>query len=206
MSMGISAVAWAGIAVASATAYSAYSANQNAAKANATQQQAMQQAKGIADQQAQTQTEQINRANAKSPDVGSKQSVFEQKLITRWLMTPEEIITADADERGLDPAPILKSIGHSIDKGESVALHEGDSLLIVRKLDENDAELHLFTSDKPMALVKAIMKFIEKLTQTHVQYFYGNADRDHIIEMLKMLGVKVEDSDKPGYNWKATLQ
>ena len=121
-------------------------------------------------------------------------------------MTPEEIITADADERGLDPAPILKSIGRSIDKGESVALHEGDSLLLVRKLDENDAELHLFTSDKPMALVKAIMKFIEKLTQTHVQYFYGNADRDHIIEMLKMLGVKVEDSDKPGYNWKATLQ
>ncbi len=71
MSMGISAVAWAGIAVASATAYSAYSASQNAAKANATQQQAMQQAKGIADQQATVQTEQINKANAKSPDVGA---------------------------------------------------------------------------------------------------------------------------------------
>ena len=71
MSMGISAVAWAGIAVASATAYSAYSASQNAAKANATQQQAMTQAKQIADQQATVQTEQINKANAKSPDVGA---------------------------------------------------------------------------------------------------------------------------------------
>jgi len=68
---GISGTTLALSAVAAATAYSAYSASQNAAKANATQQQAMQQAKGIADQQATVQTEQINRANAKSPDVGA---------------------------------------------------------------------------------------------------------------------------------------
>ena len=57
--------------MAVATAYSAYTANQNANKANAIQQQAMNQAKQIADQQATVQTEQINKANAKSPDVGS---------------------------------------------------------------------------------------------------------------------------------------
>jgi len=78
MSMSMTAVAWAGFAVAATTAYSAYSASQNAAKANATQQQAMQQAKGIADQQATVQTEQINKANAKSPDVGALLSANQQ--------------------------------------------------------------------------------------------------------------------------------
>jgi sensor histidine kinase regulating citrate/malate metabolism len=71
MSFGISATAWAGFAAASAVAYSAYSASQSAAKANETQQQAMQQAKTIADKQATMQTEQINKANAKSPDTGA---------------------------------------------------------------------------------------------------------------------------------------
>lgn len=121
-------------------------------------------------------------------------------------MTPAEIIQADAKERGLDPEPIIESIDKSIEKGESIAIQENDSVLLIRKIDENDAELHLFTSDKPMALVKAVMKFVERLTDLEVKYFYGNADREHIIEMLKMIGVKVEDSDKEGYNWKATLQ
>jgi len=67
MSFGITAVVLAG----SAIAYSAYTASQNAAKSQAMQSQAMQQAKVIADQQATTQTEQINRANAKSPDSGA---------------------------------------------------------------------------------------------------------------------------------------
>lgn len=78
MSFGISAVAWAGFAAASAVAYSAYSASQSAAKANETQQQAMQQAKTVADQQATMQTEQINRANAKSPDTGALLSANQQ--------------------------------------------------------------------------------------------------------------------------------
>jgi len=78
MSFGISAVAWAGFAAATAVTYSAYTASQSAAKANETQQQAMQQAKVIADQQATTQTEQINRANAKSPDTGALLSANQQ--------------------------------------------------------------------------------------------------------------------------------
>jgi hypothetical protein len=78
MSFGISAVAWAGFAAASAVAYSAYSSSQSAAKANDTQQQAMQQAKTIANQQATMQTEQINRANAKSPDTGALLSANQQ--------------------------------------------------------------------------------------------------------------------------------
>ncbi len=121
-------------------------------------------------------------------------------------MTPEEIIKSDADERGLDHEAILKSIGHSIDKGESVAFHEGKSVLLVKKIDEKDAELHLFTSDKPMALVKAVIRFIDRIRETNIEYVYGNADKDHIVEMLKMLGIKVEKTDKAPYNWKAKVE
>jgi hypothetical protein len=121
-------------------------------------------------------------------------------------MTPEEIIRADADERGLDADLIVKSIGHSINKGESVAFHDGNSVLLVRKIDDKDAELHLFTSDKPMALVKAVIRFIERIRETNLEYVYGKADKDHIIEMLKMLGIPVMDSDKGQYNWKAKVE
>ncbi len=121
-------------------------------------------------------------------------------------MTPEEIIRADADERELDHEPILKTISHWIDKGEAVAYHEGDSVLLVRKISEKNAELHLFTSDKPMALVKAVMRFIERIRETNLEYVYGKADKDHIIEMLKMLGIPVMDSDKEQYNWKAKVE
>lgn len=121
-------------------------------------------------------------------------------------MTPAEIIKSDADERELDHVPIVKSIGESIDRGESIALHENDSVLVVRKISEEDAELHLFTADKPLKLVKSVAAFIESLTESHIKYFYGKADKDHIIELLKILGVNVEDSDKEEYNWKATLK
>lgn len=120
-------------------------------------------------------------------------------------MTPEEIIKADADERKLDHEPIFSTIEHWIHTGQAVAFHENDSVLLVKKIGEKEAELHLFTSDKPMTLVKSLIRFIERIYDTDLDAVYGKADKDHIIEMLKMLGQPVEESDKEQYNWKVQL-
>ena len=50
------------------------------------------------------------------------------------------------------------------------------------------------------------MRFIERIRESNLEYVYGKADKDHIIEMLKMLGIPVMDSDKEQYNWKAKVE
>jgi hypothetical protein len=121
-------------------------------------------------------------------------------------MTPEEIIQFDAKDRELDHEPIIKTIRKWIADDEAFVLHENDSVLLAKMIDAKDVELHLFTADKPMTLVKSVIKFIERIRRTKIEYVYGKADEDHIIELLKMLGIPIMESDKEQYNWKAKVE
>ena len=119
-------------------------------------------------------------------------------------MKPTEIITADAKRNGVNPAPILNKLGRLLNNKEAIMLQSGNSVLIVQKIGKGIAELHLYTADNQMGLVRALREFIKKIRSSGLDAVYGNADNPQIIEMVKALGVNVIDSDLPGYNWKAT--
>lgn len=120
-------------------------------------------------------------------------------------MTSDEIIRKDAEEAGLDPNQVLQRIKQEAASGRSLLLREGETILVLRKLDNNSAELSLFTEDQKMALSRAIRAFIKKIKQSDISTVYGKASNPEIVGLLEILGVDVEDSDLPQYNWKATV-
>lgn len=118
-------------------------------------------------------------------------------------MKPTEIIKADAIKKGVNPAPILNKYARLLKNKDAILMQSGNTILYLRKIDKGLAELHLYTVDQPMALVRALREFIGKIRNSDLDAVYGNADNAQIIRVLKALGIEVVSSDLQGYNWKA---
>lgn len=120
-------------------------------------------------------------------------------------MHPVEIITKDLQKRGRDHDKYLKKIDKLLNDGKGFLLHENQSVLLGVYLDNNDVELHLLSHDSPLQLAHSLATFIDKIRKSHVRAVYGKADNEQVVKLLKRLGVDVEESDRKGYNWKATV-
>jgi hypothetical protein len=53
-----------------------------------------------------------------------------------------------------------------------------------------------------MMLSKSLLGFKKKLEESDIQTVYGKADNPQIVNLMKKLGFRVEDSDLSQYNWK----
>ena len=120
-------------------------------------------------------------------------------------MKPSEIITADAQERNLQPEIVLATVNRMLQMKNAVMLQKNDSVLLLEKIEPSIVALHLFSEDSPMTLVKSIKFFIEKIKQSEIQTVYGKADNEQIVQLLTSLGVPVQQSDRPNYNWMAMV-
>lgn len=120
-------------------------------------------------------------------------------------MTPTEIITADSEQRGLDARKVLNAIAGFVRAKMANLIQEDNTLLVLRLIDANNAELHLFTADTPMTMARALTKMIPVIKRTSLQAVYGKADNEQILELLRRLGVDVQESDRPEYNWMALV-
>lgn len=116
-------------------------------------------------------------------------------------MKPSEIITQNVKALGKDPAPVLKWLGNLVKSKRAIILQKGDSVLVLNRIAPGEAELHLFTTDKPMALMAALKEFVKKVFASGLERVYGKADNQQILDALRAVGVDVLDSDKPKYNW-----
>lgn len=120
-------------------------------------------------------------------------------------MHPVEIITKDLQNRGKDHNKYLHKIDKLLHGGKGFLLHENDSVLLGVYLDPQDVELHLLSHDSPLQLAHSLSAFIDKIRKSHIRAVYGKADNEQIVRFLKRLGVAVEPSDRPNYNWKAVV-
>jgi hypothetical protein len=120
-------------------------------------------------------------------------------------MTPTEIITADAEQRGLDARKVLNAIAGFVQSKMATLIQEDNTLLVLKLIEGNNAELHLFTADAPMTMARALAKIIPVIQRTSLNAVYGKADNDQIIQLLQRLGVDVQESDRPEYNWMAIV-
>jgi hypothetical protein len=121
-------------------------------------------------------------------------------------MTPSEIIQADAQTRGYDAQPVLGKIAKVVKSGAGILLQEGNSLLLMIAIPGNCSELHLYTADKsPLAIYKAVSVFVNKIRASDLNAVYGSGDVPELLQMLKKLGVDVQQSDRPGYKWMAPV-
>ena len=120
-------------------------------------------------------------------------------------MNADEIILQDAQSSGIDGQTLLQGIKQSLASGESMALRSGNSILILKRIGEGAAALHLFTADSGVGVARAVQDFIRKIRASDIHEVYGQADNPEILRLLQMMGVQVMESDVPEYNWKAEV-
>ncbi len=120
-------------------------------------------------------------------------------------MTPSEIITADAQQHGIDPQKVLAFVHDHIVKGHANLTQANNTLLFIIHLGQSAAEVHLYTVDNSVTVAKSIIHFIKILKQSPIKVLYGKADNPGIIVMMQKLGLDVQHSNMPQYNWMATL-
>lgn len=120
-------------------------------------------------------------------------------------MKPSEIITADANNRGVNPGVVLNSILKLLKNKTAIMLQRNNSVLVLEDIGKKSAALYLFTQDQPMTLAKSVKMFIETIKKSDLRAVYGKADNPQIIGLLQSLGVQVQQSDNPKYNWMALV-
>jgi len=120
-------------------------------------------------------------------------------------MTPSEIIAADARQHGVDPQKVLQFVGSKVKSKTGSLMSAGNSILFLVGIGDACAELHLYTQDSPAELMRNIPHFIEVIRNTELKRVYGKADNPSIVQMLSRLGVDVQESDRPQYNWMANV-
>lgn len=120
-------------------------------------------------------------------------------------MTPSEIIAADARHRNLEPHKVLSVVAQIVGKKVGTILQDGDTVVLLQLLDDSAAQVHLFTVDTPLRLAKALLRIYKTLLQSQLKTLYGKADNPEILDLLRQIGVKVQDSDRPEFNWMAPI-
>jgi hypothetical protein len=120
-------------------------------------------------------------------------------------MTPSEIIKKDAERMGYDADIVMRKIAKLVKSGAGLLLKEGDSLLLLIAIPDNNAELHLYTADSPLNLSRALKSFIEKIRASDLNAVYGSGEVPQLLKMLNKFGVETMKSDLPNYRWMAPV-
>lgn len=120
-------------------------------------------------------------------------------------MKPSEIIVADAVNRGVNREVVLRSVLKMLKDKTAIMLQKNNSVLILENIGNKSAALYLFTQDQPMTLARSVKSFIDTIKKSDLRAVYGKADNPQIIGLLQILGVPVQQSDNPKYNWMAMV-
>ena len=118
-------------------------------------------------------------------------------------MKPSEIIQKDAQNLGYDANIVLRKIAKIVKTGAGRLLQEGDTLLLLIKLPNNAAEVHLYTADSGLKLLGALKSLIKKVQSSNLSAIYSSFDAPEIINMLRQTGITVKASNLPNYKWMA---
>ena len=127
-------------------------------------------------------------------------------------MTPSEIITQEAQTIGGDADVLLRKIDKLVDSKAAILLQKNDTLLLLIAIAEGVAELHIFTADRPAKVIEAVKFFVEKIKDSDIKRVYGSgnmaqdAKLKKTLDVLDKLGVDVQKSNQPGYEWMATVE
>jgi hypothetical protein len=114
-------------------------------------------------------------------------------------MKPSEIIAADAQNRGNDPKKELAFVKKAVELG-GIFLREGETLLLLIPIGDNNAELHLYTQDSPLKLYKAMLGLWKKISASDLSKLYTDITNPQVVEMAKRTDWNVQPSDNPEYN------
>jgi hypothetical protein len=120
-------------------------------------------------------------------------------------MTPSEILTQDAQNQGEDPKKVLQSALAQVNSGHTIMMQENNSVLLITRLGDGRAMLHLSSLDSPITLRNSIKGFWKKLKGSGVKTVYGDTNNQQVIELMKKAGVKILKSNLSKFTWMAQV-
>jgi methionyl-tRNA formyltransferase len=120
-------------------------------------------------------------------------------------MTPSQILTQDAQNQGANPQQVLQGALAQVKSGHTVMLQENNSVLLVTRLGDKKAMIHLSTVDSPLILRHSLKSFLEKLKASEVDVIYGDTMNQQLLALMKKIGVNVEKSNLPKFTWMAKV-
>jgi hypothetical protein len=121
-------------------------------------------------------------------------------------MTPSEIITQEAQNKGVDPKQALQKTVTAINSGHAVMLQENNSVLLVIRLGDRKASLYLTTVDSPMALKSSFIGFLKKLKTSEIHTVYVDTKNPQIIRLMNKTGWDVKKSNNPKFTFMAKIK
>jgi len=120
-------------------------------------------------------------------------------------MTPSQIITQEAQSQGANPQQVLQSVLAQVQSGHTVMVQENNSILLITRLGDKRAMLHMSTVDSPITLAKSLKGFLQKLKDSEVDTVYGDTTNQQLLALMKRVGWKVEKSNLPKFTWMAKV-
>lgn len=121
-------------------------------------------------------------------------------------MTPSEIIASDrfVQEDGVEK--VVSWMQQHLADGTGLLLRSHNSVMFVIRLAPGVVEVHLYTQDTPLMLAAAVREFYSKLKDSDITKVYGTTPRTpKIVELMRVIGVEVQNSDNPQYSWMANV-
>ena len=121
-------------------------------------------------------------------------------------MKPTEIIAADTKRRGFNFEKELALVHQLIKKNNGLLLQSNNTLILLVPIGVGKAEMHLYTADAPLKLMKSAIELDKKIKKSDIKFIYYEETNPQITEMLRRLDLKIEKSDLPNYDWMINVR
>lgn len=116
-------------------------------------------------------------------------------------MSAIQIIGKSLLAEGLDPMPVLNFVQQGVTKGNCALMHIQESVFVVIYISLEDVVLHLFSTDTPIRLKSNIQELQRRIERSTIQRVYGHADNPKLLELLKLMGYAIEESNRNEFVW-----
>jgi hypothetical protein len=122
-------------------------------------------------------------------------------------LSPVKIIIDDHTMSDEQAEKTIQVIQDRLDEGNSLLIRKYDSLYLITRIGIGEAEIHFFSVDDALRVVKASKYFIDQTRDSgiHTVYIKGFSD-ENMKRVLKMIKLTVQPSDKENFEYMVNLR
>ena len=124
-------------------------------------------------------------------------------------MNASQVIAQCIRDDGNDPSADLRTLATAVQHDAVKILQESRTVIVLLKLGAGQVEIHFYSQDKPVTMLKSLMCLVAKIQATDIRRVYGKPDSlgrlENTLKFLKRRGVAVVTSDNPNYEWMANV-
>jgi len=115
-----------------------------------------------------------------------------------------DIFNAYFDSANIPPDQGEKLVQAAVSGGSKFA-REGNTVMAIKQLPPNAAQVYFFSADKPEAFAQSMIKLVTPLKRSGVQILYMNKVDPAIVKAMQSAGIRTQQSDRQEYKVMAAL-